>query len=773
MAKKTKRTPKAASAPAKKRSRVARAARGTASLFLRTVLFTVMLVLLLGAGAWLAVLKTVNAQQISEVLTQRLQQLFDRPVIISSLDLKFLNTLELKGFAVLDSEVHPGAPFLSAESVTIRYQLLPLLDHQLVVDEITLNRPRIDVVRSPDGIYNVPPVRTAQTQNTYVVQSTGQKLEVHVEDWSIKDGVLSYQDLKNGVSHAIYNLNMHFDKLHFDELSPFSMDTVLRNRWGDNVSDLEIRGKGQINFANFHWDQFSLRDFKTQVAVFRKPVDLTVDMDNLRRPSFSLQASVPAFDQQDLSVFAGDLPSFSVPTTRVTARGQLDEGYTRLTLEEAEVKNDLGQASASGLLDFTAAPFSTDVKLKSGWVDLAKLSKRWPALKKFKLTGKGSVAASVLRENGKYTLPLVELGAQGAAGTFWGFKAADVSGQFVAKQDFTDLYAKTTSGRVQVANTLFDKLVLTGSYRKGHVYAYIASALLNEVPLKMRLSIQNIKSKKRKIDTSIDLQTFDPMKFIAVVQDFADVIQAIPKKPSKSAPLPGGELAWLRNFRDRLPTFMPNFSGTLYADRFTSAVLSGKNFNAEFAFTGLLPGAANLDGTLDMKLEDGIIYQMEKLAEEQQALNVTFTPFIMMHRMESSGSFKVGEVLKDVAFTEMAASVDFKKGTMIINNAFTQGPVISAAVSGWTDWVRETFELVIWTMFTSSSRRGILAENLTDESGNPALAFKVSASMLKPKLEMLRAKKTQAQITAAQKRGLRTEFTKSRDFRKGEFNAKK
>ena len=111
---------------------------------------------------------------------------------------------------------------------------------------------------------------------------------------------------------------------------------------------------------------------------------------------------------------------------------------------------------------------------------------------------------------------------------------------------------------------------------------------------------------------------------------------------------------------------------------------------------------------------------------------------------------------------------------MIVNNAFTQGPVISAAVSGWVDWVRETFELVIWTMFTpASSKGGILAENLTDESGNPALAFKVSSSMLKPRVEMLRAKKTNEQIESARKRGLRTDFNKSREFLKGEFHAKK
>lgn len=772
MSKKNKKQAKKETTP-RKRSRTARFALGTFSLFFRTVLFTVMLVLLLGAGLWVAAQKMFNAQQISETLTQRLQLLFDRPVVISSLELKFLNTVELKGFAVLDDKLRPGEPVLSAESVLIRYQVLPLLEKKLIIDEVTLNRPRINIVRGEEGIYNTPPVNTAAAGGGYVSGAGGEPVQVSIEDWRVRDGVLSYRDLTSGVSHAVYGLNLHFQRLRFNELSRFRLETVLRNRWGDNISDLEIHGTGQVNFANFDWKKFALRNFQTQVALFRKPVSLTVDLDNLVTPFFNVRAEAPAFDQQDLSVFKKDLPSFNVPASRIAAKGMLGAGYTHLTLDELSAQTDNLNASVSGELDFGKKPFEADLQFQTGWNDLAVLSKRWPALARFKLTGQGKASASVKRAGGKYTLPQVDLQAKAAAGQFWGFEAAGVSGSFTAKNNFTDLYARTTDGKVTVADSVFDKLNLSGSYRKGNVYAYIASAELDGVPMKLRLSINNIKSSKRKIDTSLYLKHFEPMKFIGTVQDFVDVIGAISKKKSSSN-LQTGELAWMRNFRDRLPKFMPNFSGTLYADTFSSTVLSGNRFNAEFAFTGMLPGAADLNGTLDMKLEEGVIHQMEKLAEEQQALNVTFTPFIMMHRMERSGSFKVGEVLKDVAFNEMAASVDFKNGTMIVNNAFTQGPVISAAVSGWVDWVRETFELVIWTMFTpASSKGGILAENLTDESGNPALAFKVSSSMLKPRVEMLRAKKTNEQIESARKRGLRTDFNKSREFLKGEFHAKK
>ncbi|MBO7238529.1 MAG: hypothetical protein J6U96_04520, partial [Elusimicrobiaceae bacterium] len=643
---------------------------------------------------------------------------------------------------------------------------------KLIIDEVTLNEPHFEVVRSKEGIYNMPPIHMPQNnQATYVNEKTGQQWQIHIENWRVRDGVLSYKDLKSATSHAIYRLNMQFKKLHINELSPFRLSTIVRNRWGKHISDLEIRGYGEINFANFNWEKFSLQNFKTRVEVFRKPVDLQLQLENLRAPSFSVQAKVPELEPDDLSVFEKNLPAFHVPQSTLTARGHLNESYTQLGLDEVLFETKQLKASASGNMDFAAAPLTMDLKLQTDWTNLEQLTKYYPALSRFALKGQGQLTATLARQKGKYTWPQLEINGKKVWGSFWGFEAENVSGQFIAKQNFADLYARITDGRVQVANSTFDKLNLSASYRKGNVYGYFASALLNDVPLKLRLSINDIKKDSRTIDTSIYLKEFNPMSFIATVQDFADVISAISGGGSSEAQT--GDLAWMRNFRDRLPTFMPNFSGTLYADTFTSSVLSGNGFNAEFDFTGMLPGGSELNGTLDMKLEKGIIHQMEKVAEEQQALNVTYTPFIMLHRMETSGSFKVGEVLKDVAVDEMAVSVDFKNGTMIINNAFTQGPVISAAVSGWVDWVRETFELVIWTMITPSSRRGILAENLTDENGNPALAFKVSSSMLKPKLDMLRAKKTNTQIQTAVKRGLRTEFKKSSAFVKGDFHAKK
>ena len=738
---------------------------------LRTFLLFSMLAVLAGVAGWVLFLRAFNPQHISEMLTQELQTRLGRPVIISSLDLAFINTLELKGFSVLDTEGEPGHALISAESVMLTFSLPALLEKKLIIEDVTLVAPRFNVVRKENGLHNIPQIRTPERESVYTSKS-GERFVVHVNNWTVKDAVLSYKDLKTSVTHALYGLNLYFEKLRFDELSRFTLDMVLRSEWEDNISDMEIEGTGHVNLADFNWEKFALRSFRAQAYLFRKPVEITLDLDNLRQPYFNLQAAIPAFTNKDLSLFRLENKDFSLPKSTLTAKGVWQNDYQQIKLEQAVLTLADIKATGNGLVTFSHPSYVADFNVGTNTFALAGKEKYWPLLAKYKMKGSGTLSAQIKRQGGKFSIPLFRANVKDAQGELYTFPLENLTGEIQIKDNFTDWYVRTQTGKVQVDRTTFEKLQLSTTWRKGNLYAHIADSDLNGVPFRMNVTVSNLKSKNRKIRTNLYLKRLDPMAFIDTIQDFVTVISPLlgagPAKPEVT-----GELAWLRNFRDRLPNFMPNLTGTFAADTFSSQILSGNNFDAEFDFTGLEEGAARLNGTLNARLEGGVIHQMEKLAEEQQALNVTFQPFIIMNRMEKAGSFKVGKVLKDVEFSDMAVATEFENGKMNIKNAYTVGPTISANVSGWTDWVNETFDLTIWTMFHNTSRGSALAENLTDESGNPALAFRVSAAMNKPKLEMKSAKKAGQTIQAAQEQGLPTNFHTAEEFLKGDFHAKK
>ena len=374
---------------------------------LRVILFVSMVLLLLCAAAWLVFIKMFNAQHISEVITAELQKRLDRPVAIAALDLKFINTLELKGFRVLDTEGAPGQALLSADSVTVRFKLWPLLSHQLIIDEVAFHAPRFSVVRSPEGTYNIPPIKTAQT-SVYTNTKTGRKLLVSIEDWTLQNGVLSYKDLASGVTHAIYGLNMHFERLRFDELSRFTMDMIFRSEWTNGISDIEIKGTGHVNFANFNWSDFALRSLRAQAFLFKKPVDLTLDLDNLHTPFFNIKANVPAFTSKDLSVFHLEKIPFSSPRSTITAKGVVSDSYhvvkiNQLSVSAADVKLD-----GKGKFDFSKAPYTADLEASTNTFNLSGKDKNFTALERYKLSGKTSIKMRLIREKGKYTWPLMQ-----------------------------------------------------------------------------------------------------------------------------------------------------------------------------------------------------------------------------------------------------------------------------------------------------------------------------------------------------------------------------
>ncbi len=753
-------------------SKTKRFTKASVHAVLRFLLFLSMLLLLLFCIVWILFLRMFNAQQLSERITSQLQKQLNRPVKISSINMKFWNVIELKGFCILDTVGEPGKPLVAADSVTLAFDILPLFEKKLVVHEVTLNAPRFNLVRIKDGVYNSADIRFSRQEQPTYTDVSGKKMEVVIEDWSIKKGVISFKNLETNSSHSIYGLNAHFENLRLNELSDFEMDMVLRNQWEERISELEIKANGQINFADFDWKQFALRDLKTQVYLFQNPIEIELNVDSLTAPSFNLQATTPAFDARDMSIFGVKDQSFSVPPITLSAQGQFKDEYRKLEISNLQAQAEDILLSATGSADFSQDPFTMQVDFSTQFFTLPDKGNFWPKLKRYNLTGKGAASGTLARNKGKFNLPLLNLKAQNASGLFYGFKADNVTGNFQAKNDFTDLYVRTTGGKVTVDRSTFDKLQLSGSWRKGNLYVYMASTELNGVPFKMNVTVNNLKKENRTIRTNMYFQKFDPMAFIETVKDFVTVITPL-TKGGETTPEVTGELAWLRNFRDRLPNFMPNFAGTLSADTFSSTVLSGEKFRAEFDLTGLQAGAPRLSGPLHVHLQNGVIHQMEKLAAEQEALNVTFQPFIMMHRMERAGSFSVGKVLKDVEVNELGAWVDLKNGDMTVHNAYTVGPTISAAISGTTDWVKELFDLTIYTMFTNTSKSGVLAENLTDESGNPALAFRVSSSMTKPKLEMLRAKKAGKTIKAAQEKGVGTDFSAATTFIQGEHHATK
>jgi len=110
---------------------------------------------------WFTALKYFNAQHVATMLTQALQEAFNRPVALESIKLVSFNAVEIKNLKIIDNSTDIYNEFISAGSIIIRYDLLPLREGRIVIDEIIINNPSISIIRDKNGIFNTADLKAA------------------------------------------------------------------------------------------------------------------------------------------------------------------------------------------------------------------------------------------------------------------------------------------------------------------------------------------------------------------------------------------------------------------------------------------------------------------------------------------------------------------------------------------------------------------------------------------------------------------------------------
>ncbi|MDR1683969.1 MAG: AsmA-like C-terminal region-containing protein [Elusimicrobiota bacterium] len=727
--------------------------------FLRAAFALTALLLIAALGAWIFIVKYFNAQYIGAIATQALQHAFNRPVVMGSIKLVSLNAVEVENLKIIDAGFEFYNEVLSVDSVVVRYNILPLLlESRLEIEEVILNRPALNIVKAANGRTNIVGLavtsREVETGQQFDLQTAGGARQISIEDWSIKDGTLSFRDIGANESHSLNGLHIFFDDLKFNAFSDFSLNFVLRNKIKDKVIETEIIGSGSVNLANFAPQNMALEDGSFEVRALRRPLLFKLSARDFTAPQTRLTADLPAFTYDDISLFLPKPVSFALPPAQLQAQINFTNSFNNIDAPQITFKNADVELSLKAQADMAAQKITAG--FQTGDFN-AEAADYFNILKPYKVRGPINARGNVIYDKAKLSMSGLEIDLKGVSSDLYNFTVRGVYGKYAAEQNFNVMNAVVDEGTFKVGRQSVQKIKGRASYehKKDNFYALLDNSRFNGQNIRMSVAISNVKREQNrviKVMTSVD--TFNPKEVFDTVVDFAD---ALSDGPSTFKP-EAGDMAWLRNFKAGLPDFMQNIKGSVFAKRFESPVLAGENFNAEVNVRGMVSGMARLSGKVDARLENGTIYKLQEMSDRYAALGIAFQPFVIMNNMERAGSFKVGQVLKDTPFEIMTASADFNNGKMDINNFYLDGRVIAAAVEGRVDWVGEDMDLEIYTMFKNTSKRGALSENLTDESGEPALAFRAHDTMQKPSVQMRSPKKTGSKIQTARAKGLRTSF---------------
>lgn len=746
-----------------------KAIKFSAKNIIRSIFCIVTGVFLIGVFAWFLIIHYVNANNIGAQFAKQLQAYLGRDVYISRIKFVLPTTFVLEDLKIIDNTAQDYSELISIKSVALHFELMPLFERKVLIKEAVFEDPIINITRAKDGTFNLPKIKSHKHKSSRGTEFSfttkeGTPWEVIIQDWVLKNGTFSFKDLAYKKSHSLNGFNLRFYNLQFNEDTRFDLNFIFRNKIKDRIIEAETLAEGKINFANFKPVDISLKDIDIDVYALKSPAKIKLNASNLVEPELDLKIKLPKMSESDVSFLFDFKDKYSLPETELSLMGSAKDNFTQFDISTFTLQNkDINFKANAGLV-ITSGTLNGDISVTKAKIDASKIASYYKPLKSFELMGNLDAGGKFYFENSVFKTKKLNLKSSSLSSKIFNFTVQNANIAFEATENFNKMSAVVQDGIFLVGRQKISSIKGNTAldYQKQDFYAIIESGLLNGKETKMSVAIANVRQEnKRKVKMLLSTEELNPLEIFDLVEDFA---QALVPNHKRDWQEDTSDLAWLRNFRSALPSFMKNFKGAVYAKKFTSPVLSGKDFYAKFNFKNLLPQMKTLGGSIDATLSNGIIYKLQEAADNQKVLGIAYQPFVIMSRMERAGSFKMGKILKDTPFDIMSASTTFKDGDMLVNNFYVDGPVISAAIGGNVDWVKEHFNLDIVTMFKNTSKRGALSENLTDESGALALAFVTYGSMSKPKLEMKSPKKVGKQIQAAREKEV-FEFEEIKKFK--------
>ncbi len=224
---------------------------------MRKLAIVVVVLIVLVVGAFLALPHIIDVNQYRGQIQTELQQRLNRPVQLGELSLGVF-PLRVEASNVIigdDPRFNSNVPFAQVAQLDVSIKLLPLLAKNIEVNSLELKRPRIELIRNAQGVWNfstvasapaAPPTAPAKSQQptapTPAQQPSSESGGFTLAALKITDGQIAVTDNQKHQSRAVYD---HIDVTlaNFAPGKPFSLD-LTAHLPGNGAQTFSISGDG-------------------------------------------------------------------------------------------------------------------------------------------------------------------------------------------------------------------------------------------------------------------------------------------------------------------------------------------------------------------------------------------------------------------------------------------------------------------------------------------------------------------------------------------------
>ncbi len=226
---------------------------------MRKLGITLLVIVALIVVAALAIPYLVDVNRYRGRIQSELQQRLGRPVSLGEMHLRVI-PLAIRVENLLigeDPRFGSGKPFAQAEELSVSAELIPLLRREVQVNSLELKRPRIELIRNREGVWNFstlgqtpqaaapapekPPAGKPTTPQTPAPEQPATK-PLTLADLKIVDGQVAVTDFQKSQPRTVYD---HIDLrlIDFAPDKPFLVEAAAHLP-GQGSQQIKLNGKG-------------------------------------------------------------------------------------------------------------------------------------------------------------------------------------------------------------------------------------------------------------------------------------------------------------------------------------------------------------------------------------------------------------------------------------------------------------------------------------------------------------------------------------------------
>jgi len=168
-------------------------------------------------------------EKIKDFAVAKLSETIHREVRIDKVSFDIFSGIKLQGLYIGNHAGFAKKPFVSADSIELRYAFWPLFSRQIIIKEIRLVKPQILVEKNLRGEFNfsdlLKPAKPSNQPSAPPPKPPTTKLpfNLFVSSFSIREGKITYMDYSARAANEIKNLNLKVSGFELAMVKPIDV----------------------------------------------------------------------------------------------------------------------------------------------------------------------------------------------------------------------------------------------------------------------------------------------------------------------------------------------------------------------------------------------------------------------------------------------------------------------------------------------------------------------------------------------------------------------